>query len=206
MPPAPRTYTPQQVARHLCVSPQTVQRWVDAGRLRAWKTLGGHRRIDADDVDALVAQRREVLAATEVRVLVVDDHPLYLELMTELVLQALPDATVDTAGDGFEALIAVGRHMPHIVLADLAMPHMSGVEMVRRLRQESAAGPTAIAVSALSEAEARELHGLPADVPLLTKPVDPRQLHALLRAAVDARAPHARHDPARRAVAAQPAA
>jgi excisionase family DNA binding protein len=206
MPPAPRTYTPQQVARHLCVSPQTVQRWVDAGRLRAWKTLGGHRRIDADDVDALVAQRREVLAATEVRVLVVDDHPLYLELMTELVLQALPDATVDTAGDGFEALIAVGRHMPHIVLADLAMPHMSGVEMLRRLRQESAAGPTAIAVSALSEAEARELDGLPADVPLLTKPVDPRQLHALLRAAVDARAPHARHDPARRAVAAQPAA
>lgn len=206
MPPTPRTYTPQQVARHLCVSPQTVQRWVDAGRLRAWKTLGGHRRIDADDVDALVAQRREVLADTEVRVLVVDDHPIYLELMTELVLQALPDATVDTASDGFEALIAVGRHMPHIVLADLAMPHMSGVEMLRRLRHETSPVPTAIAISALSETEARGLHGLPADVPLLTKPVDPRQLHALLRAAVDARAPHARHDPARRGVGAQPAA
>lgn len=199
MQPTPRTYTPQQVARHLCVSPQTVQRWVDAGRLRAWKTLGGHRRIDADDVDALVAQRRDVLAGTEVRVLVVDDHPLYVELLTELVLQVLPDATVDTASDGFDALIAVGRHAPHIVLADLAMPHMSGVEMLRRLRQETSPVPTAIAISALTEDEARGQHGLPADVPLLTKPVDPRELHALLRAAVDAKASGARRHPVQRA-------
>lgn len=186
-----RTYTPQQVARHLCVSPQTVQRWVDAGRLRAWKTLGGHRRIDADDVDAVIAQRRKGLTDSEVRVLVVDDHPMYLELISELVLHALPAAIVETAGDGFEALIAVGRCMPHIVLADLAMPHMSGAEMLRRIRQQARPVPTAIAISALGETEARTMHGLADDVPLLTKPVDAARLHALLREAAAQLAPPA---------------
>ncbi len=78
--------------------------------------------------------------------------------------------------------------------------------ILRRLRQERSPGPTAIAISALSEAEARGLHGLPADVPLLTKPVDPRRLHALLRAAVDARTSGAQRDTARRLGVAQPAA
>ncbi|XVJ69915.1 MAG: excisionase family DNA-binding protein [Rhizobacter sp.] len=54
---ASRTYSTVEIARRLGVSIQTVQRWVDSGKLKAWKTLGGHRRIDAESAEALLATR-----------------------------------------------------------------------------------------------------------------------------------------------------
>jgi excisionase family DNA binding protein len=62
---APRkSYSTVEIARRLGVSIQTVQRWVDAGRLKAWKTLGGHRRIDADSAEALLRHEVPVERAT----------------------------------------------------------------------------------------------------------------------------------------------
>jgi excisionase family DNA binding protein len=47
--------TPGQVARMLHVSPKTVDRWADQGRIGCIVTLGGHRRFARDDVEEVVA-------------------------------------------------------------------------------------------------------------------------------------------------------
>ena len=47
--------TPGQVARILHVSPKTVDRWADQGRIGCIVTLGGHRRFARGDVDEVVA-------------------------------------------------------------------------------------------------------------------------------------------------------
>ena len=62
-----------EVARLFRVSVPTIQRWVDAGHLKAWKTPGGHRRVDAASVQALRAGPAQ--AAGPVQVVVVDDNP-----------------------------------------------------------------------------------------------------------------------------------
>lgn len=46
--------TPGQVARLFGVDPKTVSRWADAGKLVAMRTLGGHRRYRAREVEALL--------------------------------------------------------------------------------------------------------------------------------------------------------
>jgi excisionase family DNA binding protein len=46
--------TPGQVARILHVSPQTVNRWANEGRLPCTLTLGGHHRFRRADVDAAI--------------------------------------------------------------------------------------------------------------------------------------------------------
>ena len=51
------TMTTQQVAERFGVTPQTVITWANAGRLSHFRTLGGHRRYLAADVDALHADR-----------------------------------------------------------------------------------------------------------------------------------------------------
>ena len=47
--------TPGQVARMLHVSPKTVDRWADQGRIGCIVTLGGHRRFARGDVEEVVA-------------------------------------------------------------------------------------------------------------------------------------------------------
>lgn len=51
---------PGQVAVLFGVSPKTVSRWAEAGRLPVVRTTGGHRRFRAGHVDALLARARTV--------------------------------------------------------------------------------------------------------------------------------------------------
>lgn len=49
--------TPSEVAEVFRVDPKTVTRWAQAGRLDAIRTLGGHRRFNREQVEALAAKR-----------------------------------------------------------------------------------------------------------------------------------------------------
>lgn len=188
-----KAYSTLEVAQRLGVGVQTVQRWVDMGRLRAWRTVGGHRRIDAQDAERMFAelecthcmspdQPAQPAAVQQAsKVLVVDDQPSDLELMSCLVMTLMPSATIIQAANGFEGLMALGAQAPDVLITDLVMPHMSGVEMLRQVCCTQGHSPaTVIAMSAYTPLELRDLGALPAAVTLLRKPVDPVLLaHAL---------------------------
>jgi len=73
----------------------------------------------------------------EVRVVIVDDHPVVRQgLRTFLAVQD-GIAVVGEAGDGAEALATVRSLAPDVVLLDLVMPGMDGVAAIARLTEES---------------------------------------------------------------------
>src|ERR687884_299232 len=67
------------------------------------------------------------------RVLVVDDHQLFRTGLRELL--AAEGFEVDAAGGGEQALRRVASFAPDVVLMDVDMPGMSGIETTRRLRE-----------------------------------------------------------------------
>jgi HD-like signal output (HDOD) protein/CheY-like chemotaxis protein len=71
-----------------------------------------------------------------VLVLIVDDMPVFREPI-EVVLRSAGYATV-TASNGQEALILMATRRPDLLLLDLGMPVMDGIEVLRRVRQEEA--------------------------------------------------------------------
>jgi CheY-like chemotaxis protein len=66
------------------------------------------------------------------RLLLVDDEPALLMVMAETLEEA--GFTVETAGDGHEALARIEAREPDVVVADVEMPGMSGYELCRRVR------------------------------------------------------------------------
>jgi NarL family two-component system response regulator LiaR len=74
-----------------------------------------------------------------IRVLIADDHAVVRQgLRTFLDLQE-EIAVVGEAADGEEALAAVDRLAPDVVLMDLVMPRLDGIEAIRRIRERSPA-------------------------------------------------------------------
>jgi len=67
-------------------------------------------------------------------VLIVDDNPQNVELL-QAFLESLPVKIV-TASDGVEALRMVAEHNPDLILLDIMMPHMSGFQVCRKLKND----------------------------------------------------------------------
>jgi DNA-binding NarL/FixJ family response regulator len=73
---------------------------------------------------------------TSIRVLLADDHML-VRAGFRALLETLPDIeVVAEANDGREALALIARHRPQVVLMDIAMPGLNGLEAVRRVSEE----------------------------------------------------------------------
>lgn len=67
------------------------------------------------------------------RVLVVDDHPVFRDGLAGLLATLDDVSRVDTADSGEQALVLAAASAPDVVVMDLTMPGMSGVEATRRL-------------------------------------------------------------------------
>jgi two-component system alkaline phosphatase synthesis response regulator PhoP len=111
-------------------------------------------------------------------VLVVDDERQIAEIAKDYLQHA--GFEVITTGDGLEALALVRARSPDLVVLDLGLPHLDGLEVARRLRRES--NVPIIMLTARAE-ESDRLIGLDLGADdYITKPFSPRELVARVRA------------------------
>ena len=91
----------------------------------------------------------------ERKILVVEDHPDSRDLLA-LYLR-MQGYTVYTAEDGREGLKLIQLDCPHLIITDLSMPHLDGLEMIKRVRQMPECDSTPIIVmTAYGNGEASE--------------------------------------------------
>ncbi len=69
-----------------------------------------------------------------IRVLVADDHPLVREGIRSLLADAQDIQLVAEARDGREAVDAFRTHRPDVLLLDIQMPHMNGIEVIEAIQ------------------------------------------------------------------------
>jgi DNA-binding NarL/FixJ family response regulator len=69
-----------------------------------------------------------------IKVLIADDHPLVREALTQLLGSADDIEVVAVAADGQEAVDLAHETSPDVVLMDLEMPHLNGIEATRALK------------------------------------------------------------------------
>ena len=114
----------------------------------------------------------------QARVLIVDDEPMVRDVLSRYLQGEGFD--VDTAGDGEEAMTAVRRTPPDLVLLDLMLPKIDGLEVLRRMRELGQ--PSVILLTAKGE-ETDRVVGLELGADdYVTKPFSPREVIARVRA------------------------
>ena len=127
-------------------------------------------------------------------ILVVDDEPKIVQLARDYLEHA--GFTVVTAGNGREALELVGHARPDLLVLDLGLPGVDGLEVTRRVRQ---AGDLPIVMLTARDDELDKLLGLELGADdYLTKPFSPRELVARVRAVLRRAERSTAFDPAAR--------
>jgi len=180
-------FTTFEAAKLCHVSPLSIINWVNAGRLPAFRTPGGHRRIRREDL--LLFMRDNGLPIPEEmqegsgrrKVLIVDDEPSIRELLSEHLSTRTSPYEVSTAADGFEAGRLVATFRPDVVLLDLRMPGVDGFQICRTIKADP--DTLNIVVIAMTgyyspETEARVLEC--GAVRCFAKPLDPTTLSAFI--------------------------
>lgn len=179
--------TTSEAARLLGVSATTVQGMVERGELQAWKTRGGHRRIARASVDALRAARSGTTPSGDtsptVSLLVVDDDPAGRARVAAAVAGWPVPVRLRWADDAFDALVAVERHRPDVLLTGLRAVPIDGLEFVRRLRSVSEYRTMAVVVTTELDDDAIEARGgLPPGVVRYGTPVPLDMLRGFVEA------------------------
>jgi CheY-like chemotaxis protein len=122
--------------------------------------------------------------STPKHILAVDDEANVRRLV-QMILQRA-GYRVSTAADGIEALATVEKDRPDVVLADITMPRLDGIELLRRLKaDEATAGIPVIILSAKSQDQDFFEAERSGAVTYLPKPFSPLQLMSVVSGVLD---------------------
>jgi two-component system, OmpR family, response regulator ResD len=111
-------------------------------------------------------------------ILIVDDEPMVRDVLTRYLEQE--GFTVRTAEDGPEALELAASAAPDLVVLDLMLPGLDGLEVLRRLRER---GPTPVVLLTAKGGEIDRVVGLELGADdYVAKPFSPREVTARVRA------------------------
>ncbi|MEZ4395189.1 MAG: ATP-binding protein [Polyangiales bacterium] len=147
------------------------------GSVFSFTTRFGRFDEDDEEVDAPIASAPPSLEGA--LVLVVEDDPFNQMVITEMVRGF--GATVRAASDGAEALRSIRAWPVDVVVMDVQMPAMDGLETTRRLRADATLPqPPVLGLSANAFDEDRASAHDAGMNDFLPKPVEPRVLHARL--------------------------
>ncbi len=182
-------------AKLLGLSVATIQSLVEKGEIDAWKTLGGHRRIALRSINAYLAKHSPQLSRADIhpknrlRVLVVEDDEATRELYRCQFEEW--DLPVDCTwmSSALEALMDIASMRPDLLVTDLFMPGVDGIEMLKTIkRNQQLAQMQIIVISGLPAEAIVARGGLPPQVRLVQKPVNHDWLHGYITALVMANA------------------
>ncbi len=173
-----------KASKYCNVSPKTIINWIEAGHIKAYKTVGGHRRINITDLEAFMRKQGIPIPDQGVdegrrRILVVDDDPIIVETIVQALEEDEYDYDVISASDGFEAGIQVNHFKPHLLILDIMMPDIKGYEVCKKIKGDEETKDTKIIVLSayLDEEKFKKMKDNGADV-CFSKPLPLPQLKA----------------------------
>ena len=134
-----KRYTTFDIAKLCGVYTTTVINWIKQGKLKAYSTPGGHRRVVESDLkDFLERFKLPVTLGTEDktrrRVLIIEDDEDVGRLLRRVLEGSGAGLEVEWIKEGIQGLLALGKEPPELVILDVVMPVVDGARILATLR------------------------------------------------------------------------
>ena len=180
-----QSFSTSEVARYCHVTPDTIRKWAEAGRIGVFKTPGGHRRIRREDLIRFLLENNiplhSELREDGVRILVVDDEKAIISLIRRFLERAKAPFEISVATDGFDAGHQIGTFRPSVVFLDIRLPGLDGFEVCRRIKSSpETASTNVIAMTGYYEQDVADRIVELGAIPCLKKPFTPDDLRRAL--------------------------
>ena len=172
------------IARYCHTGITQINRWIKNGDLKAFKNPGGHYRITKENFRGFLERHGMPViedffkGEKKKKILIADDDTTVVDVISDILVDNYEDLVIEKAYDGYEALIIAGNFNPDILILDIRMPKIDGLEVCRRLRENKAISSSIkiLAMTAHAEAYDRDkVISAGADYYLI-KPVDLKTL------------------------------
>lgn len=182
--------TTGDIARICDVTANGVIKWVKAGKLKAFRTPGGQRRVREEDFRDF-AQKFNYPITTNFfkrdrkpRILIVDDNRDIVKLLKQF-LGKQEEFDILSAHNGYEACIKAGSYRPEVMILDIMMPKVDGFEVLKQMQEiPETKGISIVIMSALDPATVRPRVSV--EIPIFSKPIDLQALEAQIRSYITA--------------------
>jgi excisionase family DNA binding protein len=140
-----------KAGKYCRVSPKTIINWVEAGHIKAYKTVGGHRRITVANLKEFMKKQgipipRTLQDKDRNRVLVVDADQMIVETIVQALKEDIFDYEVMSASNGFEAGFQINNFHPDLVILDILMSDIKGYEICQKIKTDEATKHTKVIV------------------------------------------------------------
>ncbi len=138
---AGKNYTTVDIAKQLNVASSTVARWIDDGKIKAFVTPGGHRRVNREDFLQFLNEHdmpipKELISSELKKILVVDDDQKILNAIERTIKRRKDGVEIFKAENGFQANRAVDNYSPDLVILDIRLPGIDGLKICRMIKEK----------------------------------------------------------------------
>lgn len=155
--------------------------WADAPIMAGLAKSPSHRTPSAEElVRELLHAALDASPERPFRVLIADDEDGFAELVQVSIEGLLPGARCSRAADGAEAYETIEREPFDVVLLDLDMPSMNGLEVVAQVRASMSSPPPIACMTAVGDKPDLQLLAALGVGGFLTKPVQPEEIACLV--------------------------
>lgn len=156
-----KSFTTYEIAQFCEVTMRAVTQWIDHGKLPAYRTPGGHRRVKLSNFLAFLKQFQMPIppsleSGSKVRILIVDDDKSMVGVMKRALTKFGEKVEIDVAIDGFEAGQKVMSFYPDLVLLDLKLPGIDGFSVCQKIKDQKEKEIKVLVVTGYSSADVRK--------------------------------------------------
>lgn len=180
-----RILSTYDIAKSLSVDISTVSNWIDSGKLKAFRTPGGHRRVLRKDFVEFTREYKMPaanIAKGRFNILIINDNESISNEIKDTVNKNYPGTGIFKANEAFTAGKLLASEKINLVFFDINMSHMDGLSVLKLMADDPKLGfPQIIVITDPPEEAIREQIRELGIQHLLLKPVLTTNLSQLIK-------------------------